>query len=111
MRGVRDYIQRRRRLELGASYSRGKHDGLEAARPFHGVAGLAQFPGDQPAHAAVINYERELLDALPTAYDRIRIAKRHLERDPNHASAEYSKGASPVEAAEAARDELIGELD
>jgi hypothetical protein len=111
MRGLRNYIQRRRRIELGVSYSRGERDGFAAARPFQGVVALARFPEDQPAHTAVIKYERELLDALPMAYDRIRTAKRDFQHGPNRASPEYSSSESSVEAAQADRDELIGELE
>lgn len=48
------------------------------SRPFSGVAGLADFPQARTHHEAVILYERDLLDALPLAYEAIHRAERRL---------------------------------
>jgi hypothetical protein len=45
---------------------------------FNGVDGLTQFPEAPTEHAAVILYERMLLDALPDAYARIHRAEQRL---------------------------------
>jgi len=107
---LRAHIQRRRRAEEGVAYARGKHDGLLAARPFGGIAGLVRFPEVYPPHAAVIQYERELLDALPRAYASDRIAQRRDELDRDHVSDPVADN-SVFRAADATRDDLVRELE
>jgi hypothetical protein len=100
-------VHRRCRRESDLAYRRGRSEGLAAARPFQGVKGLVRFPDEQPSHDAVARYERALLEALPEAYSQIRIAQRSAERgSDSHANDETSR-----QAAEAVRDDLVGEIE
>jgi len=84
-------------------------EGGRAALPFNGVRGLASFPTHEPQHEAVIKYEAELLEALPRAYDEIRIERDRLGRDRTVAALPGDEDR--VKTAEDGRDRLISELE
>src|SRR4051812_46370694 len=105
-----NYFSARRHLAVEEAYRRGLRDGGRRAVPFSGVQGLASFPRRDPQHEAVIEYESELLEALPRAYEQIRIERERLDRERT-AKSERGDGDGRVKAAERARDQLIEELE
>src|SRR3954454_19777653 len=96
------------RLDVEQAYGRGVYDDRRASLAFGGVNGLVSFPSEERQHEAVISYEGRLLDAMPRAYDQIRIARSDLG---NSSSTSAPGDDERLTMAENARDELVNELE
>lgn len=76
------------------AYRLGLREGAEEAAPFHGRTTLLAFPKRQPVYAAVVAYERQLIEQLPHVEQALKLAADQLEQAvAAHAEAEADRAA------------------